>query len=193
MLANTQIANILVLVLGYSFVFLFVGSLIITVVKQGWIKTAFVIWILLVVFLFLSSCGHATRYLVGKNEGDEKMKEMLIMELNHVSFPHAYILNFYDCSNMTAFLYVYLTQRGYKCTIITGAKSLSGLFNGDGHAWLVVEKDGKKFVVDSVEKTVVSVAYHNKYKWQVVWRSLKILQSLEPIFNFFGFENEWAY
>lgn len=96
----------------------------------------------------------------------------------------------FDCTNMSAYLYEYLTVRGYDCKIVVGAVYPWGFLTGQCHAWLIVRKDGQKFLVEPVEKRPASPADFRKYLFRFGFDSL---EEARKFYRIFGQEGEWAY
>jgi hypothetical protein len=105
--------------------------------------------------------------------------------LREISQPWEYEKNVFDCTNQTAYLYDYLTQKGYACKIIVGWKLL-----WKWHAWLIAEKDGKKFLVESVYRISVSPDY---FKDCIIRIRFNSLEKAKKVYKLFGSLGEWDY
>lgn len=127
------------------------------------------------VFVLAISCAHLRINPDWSSPKDEIPTKNEIDELNAllqtVSFPQELEMNVFDCSNSTAYMYDFLTAKGYKCTIATGVESLWRLIFGGplgrGHAWLIAEKNGKKFIVESTTRIVADPRDYKEYFWQM--------------------------
>ena len=140
--------------------------------------------ILAVLIFFAAGCVY-----MNTRKGEKptvKMKAELQTLLNSVSYsPHSNERSVFDCSNKTAYLYDFLTRRGYNCTIMTGANSAN-----EWHAWLIAEKKGKKFWIESTLKLIVWPGYFQEYTLRFSFRSLKEVKRLAAII---GFGGDWDY
>jgi hypothetical protein len=147
------------------------------------------IFIVLLAAILINGCVHF------KARPDKAPDRNAIAELNDLlrKIPRSweYKYGVFDCSNMSAFLCDYLSQKGYKCEIMVGWRPL-----WNWHAWLVAEKDGWQFWI---EPTGPEVVCRHRFKNYIVALS----GSLEEIKQFvkknktfskiFGLLHEWDY
>jgi len=140
---------------------------------------------LFVGLFFLCSCAS----LKTKKENWPSIEEILELEniLNKVDYGRKYKENVFDCSNQTAFLYDFLTKKGYKCKIMFGSTLLAGDKN---HVWLVVEKNRKIFFVESTLKKIIHPYYLKIYILRIEFDSL---EEAKGSILFLGTSNEWKY
>ncbi len=96
----------------------------------------------------------------------------------------------FDCSNESALLHDFLTAHGYNCTIAIGLWFEWRWFPFTFHAWIIVEKEGKKMWVEASEKEVFYQGYFRDYFVLTHFKSLLILRILS-ILCFLP--NEWKY
>ncbi|MDP3051933.1 MAG: hypothetical protein Q8N42_00310 [bacterium] len=140
--------------------------------------------VLAAVMLMIAGCVH----LPITREQEEKPSDEAIAELTLLleAIPHSwqYQKHVFDCSNMSAFLYDYLSQKGYKCRIMTSWKPL-----WRWHTWLVAEKKGKKFWIESTKKEIVCTHY---FEWHFIAYSGS-LEMIKKISKIIGFSDEWKY
>jgi hypothetical protein len=131
-----------------------------------------IVLLLIATVAFSASCATEAR-LRGKNR--EKLK--LMNTLNQISYwPRTYQKNIFDCSNMLALLYDALEQKGYHCEIFMG-QTLTQLLGGkSGHTWLVTHKNGHKFWVDPVVKSILPSRFFWKYIFRERFDSLEELK-----------------
>ncbi len=149
--------------------------------------------------LFLPGCVHSP--LKPDEKPTPEMTASLQELLNDVSYGGwIYEMGIFDCSNESAFLYDYLTEKGYQCEIVVGIPyyfwRLAGWARGI-HVWLIVKKEGKKFLVEATFKEVVCEDfYQNKgYFIQISFKSLKTAKKISKILSKFGLchEDEFEY
>lgn len=154
-------------------------------------KRLFLSAVICILFLSGGCAGINLNVKDTEKRAEEKMK--LIKILDEISYPRSFEENVFDCSNQTALLYDFLTQKGYKCTIIAGWTFLSFFgFTTDGaHAWLAAEKNGEKFWVSPIGKTVVPFESYQKYWIRLYFYSLKEAKEHSKIMGW-GFK-EWEY
>lgn len=111
---------------------------------------------------------------------DQKAIEELNLLLDAVVYPRQYEMNVFDCSNMTACMCDFLTAKNYRCVIVLGTNSLWRLLFGDelgrGHVWIIAEKNGKKFWVESTTRATAASFSYGEYFWQLHFNSLKELK-----------------
>lgn len=111
-------------------------------------------------------------------------------------YPYSDKRSVFDCSNSTALLYDILTAKGYRCEIITGIDSFMffiRVFDGNvdnGHAWLIAEKEGHKFWIESTLKMIMPPSFFRKY---FVRLRFETLEDARYFFKLLGCEDEWAY
>jgi hypothetical protein len=152
----------------------------------------FSIFIVCILALF-SSCS-LTRQIVEKNEASDEEKQDLTMFLNTLRYPKEIETDVFDCSNAAAFLHDKLIEKGYKVSIVLGVKSIFDIFSKKGHAWLIVDKGGKKFAVEPAisyaKKKVVGKWFYDDFWLQVKFDSL---DELKAICKVFGCLDEWEY
>ncbi len=155
----------------------------------------------LLVFSLLFACSYLP--LVKKDELKSSPEEIpdaeMTQELNEllagVSYPRKYEIDFFDCSNETAYMYDFLTGRRYECEIILGSESIRRLIfggeRGRGHAWIIAKKHGKKFWVESTAKVVYMTLWYDDYFWKLRF------YSLDEVKRFWQFwhlpDGEWDY
>ena len=139
---------------------------------------------LTVIALMIVGCVHLPIIINEEEKPSIHAIAELTLLLEEVSRSWEYEKYIFDCSNMSAFLYDYLSKKGYKCKIMMGWKPL-----WRWHVWLVAEKDGKKFWIESIGRKVACT--HN-FEWYFVFYSGS-LETIKEIFNSIGFSYEWKY
>lgn len=150
-------------------------------------------------FLFLSILmfvfwGCATLYVAKNRSPSEEETKNLQAILDTISFEEQqeYFLVF-DCSNKSAYVFDFLNQMGYECSIIVGCRSPI-FFNIDGssswHAWVEAKKNNKIFYVESTTKKVVDPGCFDQHIWKFRFSSLNILRKLAKLG---GLKDEWEY
>lgn len=141
--------------------------------------------------LFLiTACVHLALKPDEKANVDESQKLQNILDEISYRGCWEYQLGVFDCSNQTALLYNLLTMDGYKCEIIFGI-NFSSIFTSSGwHVWLIAEKTGKRFWVESVTKQIVSPDAFKHYIIQIRLGSLKQAKRLSRII---GLSHQWDY
>ncbi len=155
-------------------------------------------YLTLVVFLFSAVCGCAHLKIKPEETPAFEERVQLNVLLSEVSYPeHKY--DVYDCSNMSAYLYDFLTARGYRCVLYLGALNPGQLIFGDaygdhGHAWLSAEKNGKIFFVESTIKIVMPPDWYDHYSLRLRFDSLDAVKKFwkRTGLSLF-FKNEWEY
>ncbi len=101
-----------------------------------------------------------------------------------------YKIGVFDCSNESALMHDFLTAHGYNCTIVIGAWFEWRWFPVIFHAWIIVEKDGKKMWIDATLKQVAYQEYFNDYFVLAHFKSLLMLRTFAVLCFF---PNEWSY
>ncbi len=138
---------------------------------------------------FLAACAGCVYTAINKEEiPTPEMVGELTMILDEISYGRYYEVNVFDCSNQTAFLYDVLTTKGYRCEIMMGAVSIWKI--GGGHAWLIAEKEGKKFWIEPTMRKIVQPDFYDEFPVRICVYSLKFLRVL---FIIFGYPYEWDY
>lgn len=141
--------------------------------------------VLSLILLLFAGCAHLAINPGFSLKPEEAPAKEEIEELNAlldaVVYPRKYEVGVFDCSNMTAYMYDFLTGKNYKCTIVLGTTSLWRLIFGDelvgrDHAWLIVQKNGKKFLVESTSRVIGTPDWYDDYFWQLRFNSLKELK-----------------
>lgn len=112
----------------------------------------------------------------------------ILKGINYREWKHE--ANVFDCSNQTAYLYDYLTARGYECEIMGGTDSLWNFLKGESHVWLIASRGGKRFWIDPVVKSIVAPSYYDEYFIKV---HLGYLKTAKILFAIIGFPREWDY
>lgn len=144
----------------------------------------------LLVILVASGCSHL--FFNNSNGPTPEARQELQALLNSVSFePYANKKSIFDCSNATAVLFDFLSSHGYQSKIMTGmgleiSKNSIFVF----HAWLIVEKNGVKFWIESWNKEIVPPAYFNKYFLRLSFNSIEDAKEWS---DFLGIGDEWNY
>ena len=149
------------------------------------------------IFLLSAGCSHLAikpdLSLRPEEVPDKNETEELNSLLDTVVYSKQYELDVFDCSNMTACVYDFLTARNYKCVIILGTNSLWRLiFGGElgrGHAWIIAKKNGKKFWVEATSRSIAPSDWYDEYFWQLHFNSLKELKEFWIRWNLP--EGEW--
>ncbi|MBU1092055.1 hypothetical protein KKA27_04310 [Patescibacteria group bacterium] len=141
--------------------------------------------LLFIGLFFVTNC--ASLKVKKENIPDKKAVLELIKILDKVDYKRKTKLGFFDCSNQSALLYDLLTQKGYKCKIMVGAKFV---IDDESHAWIVAEKDKKVFFVEPTLKRIANPHYYEKFIIRVQFETLKEVREL---FSTFGFSDEWEY
>ncbi|MDP3051910.1 MAG: hypothetical protein Q8N42_00185 [bacterium] len=149
--------------------------------------------------LFLSGCAHSP--LKPDEKPTPEMTTSLQELLDNASYGgRTYEMGIFDCSNESALLYDYLTEKGYQCEIVVGIPYYFWRLAGwvcDIHVWLIVKKDGKKFWVDPTFKEVVCEDFYQNegYFVQITLGSLKNAKKISKILSKFGLchEDEFEY
>ena len=144
-------------------------------------RLVFVSAVLFLFFSALTGCVHLAINPDLSLKPEEMPTAEEIGELNSlldtVVYSRQYEMDVFDCSNMTAFMYDFLTARNYKCVIISGTTSLWRLlFGGElgrGHDWIIAEKNGKKFWVEATSRSIAPSNWYDEYFWQLHFNSLK--------------------
>ncbi len=156
---------------------------------------------ILLVFGVILSCSCLP--LVKENELKPSAEEMpdaeMIQELDElltsISYPKKYEMDVFDCSNETAYMYDFLTGRGYECDIILGAESIRKLIFGStigrGHAWIIAKKYSKKFWIEATSKIVSPMSWYDDYFWKLRFHSLEELKQFWKFWNLP--DGEWDY
>ncbi len=125
--------------------------------------------------------------VAGMERPDASAAAELHKIIREISRPWEYELGVFDCSNQAAFLYDYLSLKGYKCEIFIGWRPW-----WRWHSWLIAEKDGKKFWIEVTLKEIVSADYYREYL--IVYRgSLSAIKKLSKAFIFFDYSREWEF
>ncbi len=140
--------------------------------------------VLAAVMLTVIGCVHLPIMREQEEKPSNEAIAELIFLLEAISYHREYQKYIFDCSNMSAFLYDYLSQKGYKCKIMAGWKPL-----WRWHSWLVAEKNGKKFWIESIRKEIVCTHY---FEWYFVAYSGS-LEMIKKISERIGFSYEWKY
>jgi hypothetical protein len=103
----------------------------------------------------------------------------------------------FDCTNMSAYLFDYLREKGYECTIIVGFRNFFDIFktfSDEGrHAWIIAEKNGNFFVVESTSleiKKPDDLSCYEEYRIRFYFKSLFFLRFITSLA---GKPDEWAY
>jgi hypothetical protein len=141
-------------------------------------------------FFLVAGCVHLAVKADEKPDIDETSKLQNFLDEISYQGHWEYYLGTFDCSNMTALLYDFLTEKGYKCKIIFGINP-SSLFVAYGwHVWLIAEKNGKKFWIEPIWKSIVSPDNFKNYTIKICLGSLKRAKRLSRII---GLSHEWDY
>ena len=140
--------------------------------------------VLMVIMLMAVGCVHLPIIINEEENPDSEAVAELTKLLDGISYPGEYKFGFFDCSNESALLYDYLSQKGYKCKIMVGWKPL-----WRWHSWLIAEKNGKKFWIESTKKEIVCT--HSFAEYLIVYAgSLEIIKKISIIT---GSSREWKY
>lgn len=132
-------------------------------------------------FIFLSGCVHSAIKSAEIPDIDEYLRLQNILDGISYRGCWEYQLGVFDCSNQTALLHDFLTAKGYECNIVLGINP-SLLFYGRGwHVWLIAEKNGKKFWIESVIKKIVSFDDFEHYTVKINLGSLKRAKKLSRL------------
>jgi hypothetical protein len=118
--------------------------------------------------------------------------------LSGVNFDgRSYERGFFDCSNMSAYLFDYLQTKGYECAIVVGVRKFFDIFkvfsDEGGHSWIIVEKNGCVFFVESTRLGVISpdnLIFYSEYIFRFYFKSLRFLKFITTLV---GNPREWEY
>ncbi len=142
------------------------------------------------VLFLIAACVYSALKPDEKTDINEYQKLQSILDKISYRGCWDYQLGVFDCSNQTAFLYNFLTAEKYKCKIIFGI-SLSSIFTASGwHVWLIAEKNGKKFWVESTTKQIV---FPDAFKYYDVKICLGSLKQAKKLSRLIGLSNQWDY
>ena len=139
---------------------------------------------LTVIALMIVGCVHLPIIINEEEKPSIHAIAELTLFLEEVSRSWEYEKYIFDCSNMSAFLYDYLSKKGYKCKIMMGWKPL-----WRWHVWLVAEKDGKNFWIESVYKEIACI--HSFGGYLVLYSGS--LKKVKKFFEIINFSHEWKY
>jgi len=87
-----------------------------------------------------------------------------------------------DCSNQSAALFGFLSDKGYKCTLVVGARF------DMVHVWLIARKNKKKFFIQAVDKKIGDASDFSSYFLRLHFNSLKTARFFSELI-FFSYFN----
>lgn len=152
-------------------------------------KKSIILTLLLALIAMFLSC--ATLRVSKDQRPSEKEAKELQAILDTISYGKKFEMDVFDCSNMSAYVFDFLTKKDYKCSIINGYDSRFSIFKrGNWHGWVEARKNGKIFYVETTAKKVVKSEFYDYFHLKFRFDSLEQLRKLTKIF---GREKEWEY